>query len=97
MKLLLALILCLFTSLGTYAQLPDYHVQLFDESFGVRTSEVRKVIVDKAGFVWIMHEDRIQHFDGKQIIDFVIDENMMDTQRSHNSDQVFNPERVQFE
>ncbi len=54
------------------AQLPDYHVQLFDESFGVKTSDVRKVIRDRKGFVWIMHNDRIQRFDGKHIKDFII-------------------------
>jgi signal transduction histidine kinase/ligand-binding sensor domain-containing protein len=54
------------------AQLPDYHVQLFDESFGIHTSDVRLSTMDSKGFVWIMHHDRIQKFDGREVVDFRI-------------------------
>ncbi len=55
------------------AQLPDYHVQLFDESFGIRTNDVKRVIRDKQGFVWVMHNDRMQRFDGKHVKDYIFD------------------------
>jgi signal transduction histidine kinase/ligand-binding sensor domain-containing protein len=68
---LVSIIAITLISLQGLTQLPDYHVQLFDESFGVRTSDVRKVIKDKQGFIWIMHHDGVQRFDGKHILDFV--------------------------
>ncbi len=58
----------------SFAQLPDYHVQLFDASFGVRTYEVKKVIKDQQDFLWILHNDRVQRFDGRHINDFLFEE-----------------------
>jgi len=70
---LLFFIICFHAFLLVQGQLPDYHVQLFDESFGIRTSEVRKVLMDHKGFVWILNNDRIQRFDGKHIKDYILE------------------------
>jgi hypothetical protein len=50
-------------------QLPDYHVRLFDENYGLRDDQ-SKVIRDRSGFVWITYSDRIQRFDGKKVKEF---------------------------
>jgi|GEM_PF-4510635 len=58
--------------LRVYSQLPDYHVQLFDESFGVRTSDLRKIILDNHGFAWTLYDDRVERFDGKNVTTFIL-------------------------
>ncbi|HLF62859.1 MAG TPA: histidine kinase [Saprospiraceae bacterium] len=65
--LLLAHLLC---NRG-FGQLPDYHIQLFDESHGVRT-DMDRVIKDHHGFVWLMYHDRVQRFDGKHVDEFFV-------------------------
>ena len=50
-------------------QMPDYHVRLFDESFGIR-NDMEKVIMDTHDFIWLATYDRIFRFDGKKTIEF---------------------------
>lgn len=52
------------------AQLPDYHIRLFDESFGIRTVGLRRMTKDHNGFVWLMYHNRVKRFDGKRIKEF---------------------------
>jgi len=52
------------------AQLPDYHVQLFDERNGVHTSLMQGIVKDHYDFVWILYRDRIQRYDGKETMEF---------------------------
>ncbi|HZV69017.1 MAG TPA: histidine kinase [Saprospiraceae bacterium] len=58
------------------SQLPDYHVQIFDERHGLRT-DMDHVIRDKSGFVWLMYSDRVQRFDGKNVNEFYVGENLV--------------------
>ncbi len=52
------------------AQLPDYHLQLFDYSSGIRPGTIRSVIRDNKGFLWILHFRSVQRFDGRKVINF---------------------------
>jgi hypothetical protein len=52
------------------AQLPDYHVRLFDESFGIRTVGLRRMTKDRQDFVWLLYRNRVKRFDGKRITEF---------------------------
>ncbi len=63
--------LCSLFTWPVYAQLPDYHVQLFDERYGLRT-DMERVLKDKTGFIWLMYADRVQRFDGEDIEEFSI-------------------------
>ena len=54
-----------------YGQLPDYHVQLFDESEGIRT-DVEHVLKDDLGFIWLTYAEHVQRYDGKQIHEYSI-------------------------
>jgi len=49
-----------------FAQLPDYHVQFFDESYGMRTN-MERVIKDKRDFIWLTTQENIYRFDGKNM------------------------------
>lgn len=57
----------------TQAQLPDYHLQLFDYSIGIRPGNYRELVKDKQGFVWILYPGSVQRFDGKRIKEFKLD------------------------
>jgi hypothetical protein len=59
----------LMSGLPAYCQLPDYHVQLFDESNGIR-NDIEKVIMDKRDFIWLASYDQIFRFDGKGLLNF---------------------------
>lgn len=52
------------------AQLPDYHIRLFDENFGIRTVGLRRMTKDHYGFIWLMYNNRVKRFDGKRIKEF---------------------------
>lgn len=68
---LLPLFLVLLLYGKGYTQLPDYHIQLFDESHGLRT-DIDRVIKDDHEFIWLMYNDRVQRFDGHQVDEFFI-------------------------
>lgn len=52
------------------AQLPDYHLQLFDYTTGILPGGINALIKDKSGVLWILYEDRVQRFDGQQVQTF---------------------------
>ena len=58
------------------AQLPDYHVQVFNERHGLHTFLMQNVLRDQNDFIWILSKDRVQRFDGKQSSIFKIDEEL---------------------
>jgi ligand-binding sensor domain-containing protein len=58
-------------SIKTHAQLPDYHVRLFDESHGFSSYAPYQIIQDQQDFIWILYADRIQRFNGKQVKEFL--------------------------
>ena len=62
--------------LPIYAQLPDYHVQVFDEKNGIYTYQMQNIIKDENEFIWILYRDRIQRFDGKRTKEFALEDRM---------------------
>lgn len=66
--LLTLLFLCLFFTL--HAQLPDYHIQMFDYNLGVKPGTIRGITKDQKGFLWIQHPRLIQRFDGRKTESF---------------------------
>ncbi|WP_153800548.1 sensor histidine kinase [Foetidibacter luteolus] len=56
--------------IAAHAQLPDYHLQLFDNSYGIQPGNINAVVRDKKGFVWIMYRRQVQRFDGARIETF---------------------------
>ena len=52
-----------------FAQLPDYHVQFFGESYGIST-DIEDVMRDSRGFIWMSTAEHIQRFDGKNVTEF---------------------------
>ena len=52
------------------AQLPDYHLQYFDYSSGIRPGNIEGLHKDKEGFMWIVYPRSVQRFDGQQVRNF---------------------------
>lgn len=61
------LLLFLWKYNNCMAQLPDFHVQLLDESNGIQTGNITRVIKDKQGFLWMLSPRNLQRFDGQNI------------------------------
>lgn len=61
---MLAFVLCQLLVKG---QLPDYHLQLFDYTSGIRPGNILSVSKDTRGFLWILYPRQIQRFDGNYI------------------------------
>ena len=57
--------LCSYLS-SALAQLPDYHLQLFDYTTGILPGGINALIKDKNSVLWLQYEDRVQRFDGQQ-------------------------------
>lgn len=53
-----------------YAQLPDYHLQQFDYSSGIRPGNIIALSKDNKGFLWILYRRSIQRFDGNHVKDY---------------------------
>src|SRR6476469_1721610 len=53
-------------------QMPDYHVQVFNESDGIRNYNFRSMVRDQNDFLWLLYDTRIQRFDGRQIKEFFV-------------------------
>lgn len=58
-------VLCSYLS-SALAQLPDYHLQLFDYTTGILPGGINALIKDKNSVLWLQYEDRVQRFDGQQ-------------------------------
>jgi ligand-binding sensor domain-containing protein/putative methionine-R-sulfoxide reductase with GAF domain len=53
------------------AQLPDYyHLQLFDNSYGIRPGNIERLVKDKQGFLWVLYPRSVQRFDGRETITY---------------------------
>jgi len=57
--------------LPSYSQLPEYPIQKFTQSQGLETHLFRSVTRDKEGFIWTMHNNQVQRFDGKNVETFL--------------------------
>jgi ligand-binding sensor domain-containing protein/two-component sensor histidine kinase len=72
MKLWYSSLLVILLPLAAVSQMPDYHVQVFDESSGIRNFNTRSMIRDQKDFLWILYDNKIQRFDGRQVKDFYL-------------------------
>lgn len=59
-----------------FSQLPDYDLQQFGYSYGIRAGNTIAFERDLKGFLWILNPRLVQRFDGKQTRDFPVPEVM---------------------
>src|SRR5690606_21512676 len=59
------------------AQMPDYHVQVFNEEDGIHASKIIDMTMDDNNFLWLLYSDRVCRFDGKRIKEFKIEEDRL--------------------
>ncbi|HEY0678895.1 MAG TPA: histidine kinase [Chitinophagaceae bacterium] len=61
------------------AQLPDFHVQLLNESNGIQTSNITALARDADGFLWVLSNRMVQRYDGQDATRIEIrDEELLD-------------------
>jgi len=65
--------------LQVIGQLPNYHVQFFDETIGIRTGNFPRIDLtkDHDNFLWILQTTTVQRFDGKQVDNYYFNENLV--------------------
>lgn len=82
-NILLWLLVCTPTRVA--GQTADFNVQLLDERNGIHTSNIRRVVRDKRGFLWILSPRYLQRFDGQTVkrFDFT-DESLLDITVDHS-------------
>lgn len=68
-QLLLAIVWVMITGTAA-AQLPDYHLQLFDYTSGIQPGTILSVSRDKKGCLWVLYRRQVQRFDGKRTATF---------------------------
>lgn len=66
---LLLVVLVVLTSTA-WAQLPDYHLQIFDHTSGIQPGTISAVSRDKKGCLWVLYRRQVQRFDGKRTVTF---------------------------
>ncbi|WP_420151659.1 histidine kinase [Spirosoma sp.] len=64
---LVSLFVFTIPSTPCFARLPDFNVQLLDESNGIQTSYITKLIKDQQGFLWLLSPRYVQRFDGQNV------------------------------
>ena len=69
-RMLVMLSLILLCRLAGLSQLGDYHMQLFDFTYGIKPGTINGMCKDKQGFLWILYARSVQRFDGKDIISY---------------------------
>ena len=70
-RFILVMLLLCFGRPGL-AQLPDYHLQVFDYSSGIRPGNIIAVTKDDKGFLWVLYPRSVQRFDGRRAVSFKI-------------------------
>jgi ligand-binding sensor domain-containing protein len=74
-RYILILLLVQQTKQSLFAQAPDYHVQKISKNSGLaNNSQIREVMKDNKGFLWLMVASKILRFDGKNLVSFSFDE-----------------------
>ncbi|WP_295116856.1 histidine kinase [uncultured Chitinophaga sp.] len=59
-----------------WAQLPDYHLQVFGYSYGIKGGSIIAAARDVQGYLWILTPRTLTRFDGKHTHDFSLPERM---------------------
>lgn len=83
------ILLCLLACMPVIApaQTADFNIQLLDERNGIRTSNIRRVMRDKSGFLWILSPRYLQRFDGQEVkLLNVSGEDLLDIAADHSGD-----------
>ena len=64
--------------LQVIGQLPNYHVQFFDETTGIHTGNFLGIDMtkDQDNFLWILQTRTVQRFDGKRVDNYYFNENL---------------------
>lgn len=63
-------VLSLLVTLVVKAQLPDYHLQVFDYPTGILPNEITAMSKDRQKMVWILYNTLVQRFDGNEVQNF---------------------------
>jgi ligand-binding sensor domain-containing protein len=71
-------VLCLLVACQGYSQLPDFHVQLLNESNGIQTTDIREITRDKFGYLWLLSQKMVQRFNGQSVQQFRFAEDLVD-------------------
>ncbi len=74
---ILLMILLLAGTRAVHAQLPDYHLQVFDYSSGIRPGNIVAVMKDQKGFLWVLYPRSVQRFDGRRTISYKVTGDML--------------------
>lgn len=61
---------CLSACILADGQMPDHHLQLFDQSHGIKPGNINAIRMDKKGFLWILYNRKVQRFDGRKVISY---------------------------
>ena len=70
--------LCWLATGVSYAQLPDFHVQVLNESNGIQTTDIREIAKDKHGYLWLLSQKMVQRFNGQSVQQFRFSEDLID-------------------
>lgn len=69
-----SIVLLLALAPAAAAQLPDYHLQVFGYTQGIRAGNINAVSRDADGYVWILYPRAVQRFDGKRVREFRLED-----------------------
>lgn len=70
--------LCWLAAGVSHAQLPDFHVQVLNESNGIQTTDIREIARDKHGYLWLLSQKMVQRFNGQSVQQFRFSEDLID-------------------
>jgi len=60
------------------AQHADYHLRVINESNGIQTTGITRILKDKKGFLWLMSAQLVQRYDGMQTRKFMVAQDQRD-------------------
>ena len=74
---ILLIVLCTIAGIVN-AQLPDYHVRVYNEKSGLRAEGLLEIVRDQKDFLWLLYPNRVQRFDGKYTREYRLENNLTD-------------------
>ncbi|UYQ91285.1 histidine kinase [Chitinophaga horti] len=77
-------LLSILPLLRAQAQLPDYHLQMFGYSYGIKGGTITSAARDAQGYLWILGPRALTRFDGKHTRDFSLPDRMSSLLCDHN-------------
>ena len=83
MSILIAVFL--FAGIAAKAQMPDFHISLFDEKDGIHASKIVDMVRDDRGFLWLLHSRQVCRFDGKNVNCFLLDNRLISIAKDRNN------------